>query len=486
MSLHRVMVDDAPAAASQFRDGLYIDRREIAVATSRTGGDLRDLEAALTPVACRLHVCRTLRDIIQCLKIRDIAVLLLDDTACAPLHDLTPERLGELMADHPFLKLIGLVAGGGAPSGHMRTLMHYGWLHDYHTLPIDASRLSFCLGHLYGLIEMQRRATDPESDWKLGYGALVGRSPVMRTLYMNIRRVAAAMTTVLITGESGTGKELVARTIHQKSSYATGQFVAINCAAIPATLIESELYGYEAGAFTGASQLKRGRIEYAHKGTLLLDEIGDMPLSLQPHFLRFLQDGLVKRLGGVSATRVDTRVIAATNVDLEKAIRDRRFREDLYYRLNTVTLDVPPLRDRQGDIEILAGYCLKKACAKFGRSPLHLSKRSLSLMNRYRWPGNVRELASVVQRAVLLSKGPVIRPGDLGLGDDRDNLLEVPTLAEARAGFERTFIHSHLQRNQNNVQLTARELGISRVTLYRLTRRHGINMSGEGSSDAEP
>jgi DNA-binding NtrC family response regulator len=484
MSLHRVTVDDALAAAPQFHNGLCIDRREIVLATARTGGALQELESSLIPVACRLHVCRSLRDALQCLKARDIAVLLLDDTAALP-PDFTPERLGELMADRPLLKLVGLVAGGSPPSGQMRTLMHYGWLHDYHTLPIDPSRLAFCLGHLHGLVEMQRRATDQGPDWKLGYGAILGRSPAMRALYMNIRRVAAAMTTVLITGESGTGKELVARTIHQKSSHATGQFVAINCASIPATLIESELFGYEAGAFTGASQLKRGRIEYAHKGTLLLDEIGDMPLSLQPHFLRFLQDGLVKRLGGISATRVDTRVIAATNVDLEAAIRGRRFREDLYYRLNTVTLEVPPLRDRQGDIDILADSYLKKACAKFGRSPLRFSKRSLSLMNRYRWPGNVRELASVVQRAVLLSKGPVIRPCDLGLGDDRDDLLVVPTLAEARARFERKFIHSHLQRNQNNVQLTARELGISRVTLYRLTRRHGIDMSEGEGPDAE-
>src|SRR6516165_709205 len=232
---------------------------------------------------------------------------------------------------------------------------------------------------------------------------MVGNSPPMQEVFEQIRRFAACDVPVLITGESGTGKELVARAIHDHSRRAGGPFVALNCAAVPATLIASELFGYEKGAFTGATARRHGHIEHAHQGTLFLDEIGDMPIDLQGLLLRFLQEGEILRVGGRQPIKVDVRIVAATNVRLREAIAAGKLREDLYYRLNVLTIHLPPLRERSGDIEILATYFLREIGRELGRELSGFTPAAMAAMLSYPWPGNVRELIATMRRAVVLA-----------------------------------------------------------------------------------
>jgi DNA-binding NtrC family response regulator len=244
---------------------------------------------------------------------------------------------------------------------------------------------------------------------------MVGNSPPMQEVFEQIRRFAACDVPVLITGESGTGKELVARAIHDHSRRAGGPFVALNCAAVPATLIASELFGYEKGAFTGATARKHGHVEHAHRGTLFLDEIGDMPIDLQGLLLRFLQEGEILRVGGRQTIKVDVRIVAATNVRLREAIAAGKLREDLYYRLNVLTIHLPPLRERAGDIEILATYFLRAIGSELRREMHGFTPAAMQAMLAYQWPGNVRELIATMRRAVVLADGPRIEVSDLRL-----------------------------------------------------------------------
>ena len=316
---------------------------------------------------------------------------------------------------------------------------------------------------------------------------MVGGSSLMRQLTDMIDRFARTDEPVLITGESGTGKELAARAIHQRSSRVAGPFVAVNCAAIPASLIASELFGYEKGAFTGAVARAKGQVEHANGGTLFLDEIGDMPMELQGYLLRFLQEGQIVRVGGHQAIDVDVRVVAATNVRLRQAIAENRFREDLYYRLNVLALELPPLRDRPDDIEELASHFLREAAEQFGRMVAGFDPEALDVLRHYHWPGNVRELMSTIRRAVVIGRTPVIARSDLiGLekasGDQ--HAVTAPIASTAQAGpnprplpgssEERATLMNALVATRENIALTARELGVSRVTLYRMLRRHGI------------
>ena len=244
---------------------------------------------------------------------------------------------------------------------------------------------------------------------------MVGNSPAMLDVFEQVRRFAACDVPVLITGESGTGKELVARAIHERSSRSRGPYVALNCAAVPATLIASELFGYEKGSFTGANGRKHGHIEHAHRGTLFLDEIGDMPIDLQGLLLRFLQEGEILRVGGRQPIKVDVRVVAATNVRLREAIAAGRLREDLYYRLNVLSLHLPALRERDGDVEVLAVYFLRQIAQELGRDLRGFTPAALAAILAYPWPGNVRELIATLRRAVVLANGPLIEISDLRL-----------------------------------------------------------------------
>jgi transcriptional regulator with PAS, ATPase and Fis domain len=306
--------------------------------------------------------------------------------------------------------------------------------------------------------------------------AIVGDSPAMRRVTALVHRFEQTDEPVLITGESGTGKELLARAIHDGSRRSSGPFVAVNCAAIPAGLVASELFGYEKGAFTGAAARTIGQIEYANGGTLFLDEIGDMPIDLQGHLLRFLQEGQIRRVGGRDTIALDVRIVSATNVRLGQAIAEGRFRQDLFYRLNVLTLPVPPLRERAEDIAPLASHFLQLARRDFGRQVDGFSSDAMVALRRYRWPGNVRELMSVVRRAVVVGDGPVIEAATLIGLDDRAEATPVTATVAAKPGSpeERATLLATLERTGENITLTADALGVSRVTLYRMLRRHGI------------
>jgi transcriptional regulator with PAS, ATPase and Fis domain len=305
--------------------------------------------------------------------------------------------------------------------------------------------------------------------------AIVGDSPAMRQVASLVRRFEQTDEPVLITGESGTGKELLARAIHDGSRRAREPFVAVNCAAIPAGLVASELFGYEKGAFTGAASRTIGQIEYANGGTLFLDEIGDMPIDLQGHLLRFLQEGQIRRVGGRETIGLDVRVISATNVRLGQAIVDGRFRQDLFYRLNVLTLAVPPLRDRPEDIAPLADHFLRVARRDFHRQVDGFTAGAMRALRRHRWPGNVRELMSVVRRAVVVGDGPLIDEASLiGLDERPATLPDPPVTVKPGSPEERAILLATLERTGENVTSTADALSVSRVTLYRMLRRHGI------------
>lgn len=344
--------------------------------------------------------------------------------------------------------------------------------YDYHTLPIDSTRLLFSLGHAYGMANMSTNQAAFELT-RVGGPQMVGVSPVMQELFSVIRKIARVDAPVMIAGESGTGKELAARTIHERSGRAAAPFVAVNCGALPATLIQSELFGHEKGAFTGAHQRKVGFIEAAAGGTLFLDEIGDLPLDLQGNLLRFLQEGTIERVGSHEKIHVDARVIAATHVDLEEAVGDKRFREDLYYRLNVLNIRTPALREREGDIELLARHIFDQYANEHGGCLKGFSDGALKAMQLYDWPGNVRELINRIRRAIVMSDGKLLTRNDIGL-DLNGIEKRLVTLEEARSQAERDAIRHALDRTTQNISLAARCLGVSRITLYRLLHKHDI------------
>jgi two-component system NtrC family response regulator len=284
---------------------------------------------------------------------------------------------------------------------------------------------------------------------------------------------------VLVTGESGTGKELVARAIHHKSPRAAGPFVTLNCGALPENLLESELFGYEKGAFTGAAKQTPGKIETADGGTLFLDEIGDMPLPLQAKLLRFLQERVVERVGGREEIPVDVRVVCATNQDLDAGIRESRFRQDLFYRISEITIRIPPLRERDGGRLVLARTLLDKAARQHGRRITSFSLDAQNAIENYAWPGNVREMENKIKGAVIMAEGKQVTAADLGLADSDTsspnlNLREVRREAETRA------IRRALASADDNVSQAAKLLGITRPTLYDLMQKYGLQVSDPG------
>ena len=347
-------------------------------------------------------------------------------------------------------------------AGHMRRLLQEAGFDRDATADLDCSEIAEAEVAL-------PVATPAEDEEEL---QMVGSSETIRRVFGLLRQVASADVPVLITGESGTGKELAAIAIHERSARADGPFVAINCAAIPEQLLESELFGYEKGAFTGATQARKGRFETADGGTLFLDEVGDLAPLLQVKLLRFLQDHLVERLGGRRAVPLDVRVIAATNRDITAMVQRGEFREDLYFRLAVITIHLPPLRERGEDVVLMAQHFLQR----YGKESPHplrgYAPEAIETILEHPWRGNVRELINRVRRAVVCTEGPWITPSDLGLAHDRSQPL--PTLREARCEAEARIVRAALRRANWNKVEAAQLLGISRAQLYELLSKLGI------------
>jgi DNA-binding NtrC family response regulator len=365
---------------------------------------------------------------------------------------------------------------------------------DFLEKPLDPKRLELVATHLAERASLKRRAREAALSAPGGF-AMIGRSEAMKKLAAEIERVAPTSGKVLITGENGSGKELVARAIHLGSRRADRPFVKLNCAAIPKDLVESEIFGYEKGAFTGAMQSKRGKLEMADGGTLFLDEVGDLSLEAQAKLLRAIETGEVERVGGTKTTTVDVRLVSATHKDLPSLVREGLFREDLYFRLNVLPVHVPPLSSRREDVALLAEHFIREFAEAEGLSSKELSPDALGLLERYSWPGNVRELRNLMERAVILVPGPVIAPADIqdwlvavtrrasggsgtggeaatALGDDVD---EAPAnLREELERRESDTILRVLESVRWNVTQAATQLGVDRTNLHRKMRKYGI------------
>jgi DNA-binding NtrC family response regulator len=360
--------------------------------------------------------------------------------------------------------------------------------YDYLTKPFSVEDLRSVVNRALERRGLQRevRYLRDELARREGFDQLVGGSPAMRRVYEIVRQIADTTATVLITGESGTGKELIARAIHRQGGRRDRPFVAVNCAALPAELLESELFGHERGAFTGAHARKLGKFEMAHTGTLLLDEVGSLRLDLQPKLLRALQEREIERVGGSRAIGIDVRIVAATNADLRQAVATGRFREDLFYRLHVVPIAVPPLRQRREDVAPLARHFMAKYARQFGKTVTDLSPGALGALERYHWPGNVRELENIVARSVALASEPTVQldqiPLDVALAPAEATAEDQLNLREARHDVERLLILRALDRAGGNQTVAARLLGMHRNTLLVKLAQLGLRTPEPGGA----
>jgi DNA-binding NtrC family response regulator len=381
-----------------------------------------------------------------------------------------------LMEHAPRLRLIALVEPALARSLELAALVAKGVIHDFHSLPICRDRLMFSLGHIAGLVALENSEVPaaPAASGQRG-DRIVGASSAIARVLQQVRKFAEVDAAVFVTGEAGTGKELAARAIHDRSPFRKGPFVAIDCAAMPASIIDSELFGYERGAFLGAIKQKIGRIEAAAGGTLFLDEVDALPIETQGNLLRFLREGTVERLGGAKPVSVDTRVIAAASAELGGAVSGGRFRRDLHDRLNVLSIDMPPLRERGDDVQLLATHFLRRYAAELELPKLGFHDGALEKMQRYHWPGNVRELASTIRRAVVMAEGRWLMAQDIAFSESAESeASKLPDLAGARHELERKLVRDALRLNSGNILRAARELGVSRVTFYRLMEKHDL------------
>jgi two-component system NtrC family response regulator len=458
MKLSLLIVDDDEEIRSQLKWALA-DDYELLLAGDRTGA------------------------IAAFEKGKPLVVLL--DLGLPPLPTESEEglaTLGELLRANSLAKVI-IVSGQGEKANALRAIGEGAY--DFLCKPVNIDELKIILKRAFHVAHLEReyramqQAAAPDR-----FEGMLGTSPQMQTVFNVIRRVATTGAPVLILGESGTGKEVAAMAIHRQSACRAGPFVPINCGAIPENLLESELFGHEKGSFTGAHTQRKGRIESAADGTLFLDEIGELPLALQVKILRFLQEQTIERVGGRTSINVDTRIIAATNSDLKKAMTEGKFREDLYYRLAVVVIELPPLRERPEDIPILAKAFLRRFAAEAGRASLTLGHLALSALRCHSWPGNVRELENRIQRSVIMAEGRQVSAEDLELAQAAA-VSSGKTLRDAREGAERDAILSALRRQNWKIAAAAAELEISRPTLYELMEKLGIQKP-DHSLDTRP
>lgn len=344
--------------------------------------------------------------------------------------------------------------------------------YDFYQKPIDPDVLNLIIHRAFHLqtLEQDYRALQQQSFNK----GIIATSPQMQSVMRMIERIAPTQATVLLLGESGTGKEVLAKALHQQSDRSKQPFVAVNCAAIPETLLESELFGYEKGAFTGAIAQTKGKIEYANGGTFFLDEIGDLPFALQAKLLRFIQERIIERLGGRQEIPVDVRIICATHRNLQDLIAQNLFRSDLYYRLSEIVVEIPPLREREGDILAVANALLQRFCKENNYREKHFSHQAAQAIESYSWPGNIREMENKLKRAVILSDNTVVNAEDLELNTTQTNNTMPLNLKAVREAAETLAIKRALHYTDNNITEAARLLGITRPTLYGLFEKYGI------------
>ena len=382
------------------------------------------------------------------------------------------KTLEEILHQSPSTKVV-VLTGNNDRANAIRAVQLGAF--DYHSKPIELNALKVVLGRAAYLqtLEAESDAHVRAEESKTRFEDILGNTPAMRELFAVVARVAKTDATVLIQGESGTGKELLSRAIHNRSVRRSRPFIAINCGAIPETLLESELFGHEKGSFTGAHVQRKGKLELADGGTLFLDEIGEMSLTLQVKLLRFLQERQIERVGGRETLQVDARIIAATNKDLKTELQASRFREDLYYRLSVVNLRLPPLRDRGEDVVLIANAVLRRT-AEQHRRKLRFSTDALEAIARYPWPGNIRELENAVERAVIMSTGRQIEVAELGI-DVGETTPELAPLRESRDRAEREALIDALVKTRGNISQAAKLLGVSRPTFHGRLNKHAIN-----------
>lgn len=393
-----------------------------------------------------------------------------------PPNPANPEEglstLSDLLALDRLAKVV-VVTGQNEKEVALRAIG--GGAYDFLCKPVETNELNFLLKRCFHVSQLEKEFAEMQN--LLGansFEEILGNSAKMVPVYDLIRKVAATDAPVLVLGESGTGKEMVARAIHKKSARSDGPFVAINCGAIPENLLESELFGHEKGSFTGAHVQREGKIETANGGTLFLDEIGEMPPTLQVKLLRFLQEQTIERIGGRQEIRVNVRVLAATNADLKKNMAEGKFREDLFYRLAVVQISLPPLRDRENDIHLLAKFFLRRFATEAGKADLAFDTDALRALNKHPWPGNVRELENCVRRAVIMAEGKRVTARDLELSSNGVETNGALTIKDAREAVERQMIQQALRKYSGKITPAAAELGLSRPTLYELMDKLGI------------
>ncbi|MGB3472214.1 MAG: PEP-CTERM-box response regulator transcription factor [Erythrobacter sp.] len=400
------------------------------------------------------------------------------DLGLPPDPDGTTEGfaiLDAIMELKPDTKVI-VASGHGARESALQAIDRGAY--DFYQKPLDIDALGLIVRRAFNLhhIEQEnRRLVANASEDKTVLGRLITGAPEMVKVARTIERVASTSVSVMLLGASGTGKELLAQGLHDASNRSGGPFVAINCAAIPENLLESELFGHEKGAFTGAVKTTEGKIESANGGTLFLDEVGDIPLPLQVKLLRFLQERTIERIGGRKTIAVDTRIVCATHQNLESMIGEGTFREDLFYRLAEIVVRIPGLAERHGDPVLLAKAFLKRFAKEMNPSVTGFAPDALSAIDAHQWPGNVRELENRVKRAVIMADGKLVRAGDLDFDQDGEEDSDVLNLKAAREQSDRKVIRHALARSEGNISSTAKLLGISRPTLYDLLKQYDLH-----------
>jgi len=372
-----------------------------------------------------------------------------------------------------FCKVI-MVTGHGEKENAL-TAIRLG-AYDFFSKPVDLDQLKIIIERAVRVSQLERENSEMASELarRKTFEQIIGDSEKMREVYEIIRTVSGTNYTILITGESGTGKELVSRAIHSSSPRGSKPFVPINCGAIPENLLESELFGHEKGAFTDAHTRKRGRFELADGGTIFLDEIGEMPLPLQVKLLRFLEDNIIERIGGSESISLDVRILVASNRNMAELVKKSSFREDLYYRISVITIDMPPLREREDDILLLANSFLNRYGLENNRPGLSFSEAAAKAILAYRWPGNVRELENKIKRAVVMAQDKKIKPQDLALPSEGRGAVKPRTLQVIREEAEKTCLAESLARNSWNISRVSRELETSRTTLYDLIEKYKL------------